>query len=82
MRIDILLQGTTDVIATFDGLLPSVDENICVSVTKDDKTVRKWYRVRERDWRVDSTEMDFLGKPMCDNHVNLYVTELTGKEWK
>ena len=82
MRVDLLLQGTTDVIATFDGLLPSVGENICVSVTKDDKTVRKWYRVREREWHIDSIEMDFLGKPMCDNHVNLYVTELTGKEWK
>lgn len=84
MRVDILLAfngDNKDVIATFNGPVPLNGENICVSVTKDDKTERKWYRVVQREWRIDSTEMDGLGEPMCDNHVNLFVKPLNGLEW-
>jgi len=84
MRADILLafiENNKDVIATFNGPVPLSGENICVSVTRDDKTVRKWYRVVQREWRIDSTEMDCLGEPMTDNHVNLFVAPLNGKEW-
>lgn len=85
MRVDILLafiENNKDVIATFNGPVPLNGENICVSVTRGDKTERKWYRVVQREWRIDSTEMVGLGGPMCDNHVNLFVVELNGLESK
>lgn len=84
MRIDILLafiENNKDVIATFNGPVPLNGENICVSVTRNDKTVRKWYRVVQREWCIDSTEIDGLGNSMTDNHVNLLVAPLNGLEW-
>lgn len=82
MRVDFIMQTTQEPIASWHGPIPVQGEPVLVQVNRGGVTTRKWYRVRECEYRINTT---FAGdNPIgeSDNSVRVTVTEIKGVDWE